>query len=192
MKVAFFHDGPIEIDEIGRLHEGFLTENIIERYFGLGDNIIIATRKKKCDMDSERPVMQLENVSFEEIPNLKTLTGYISNAKTAEKRIVKIVGDADIIVSRVPSSIGSIAANTAHRLGKPYILEVVGDPWESLRHHSNKGKILAPFAKERMSNVVRQAPYVIYVTDKYLQKRYPTQGKGIGISDVILPNKKKG
>ncbi len=187
LEIAFFHDGPVEIDDSGRIHEGFLTANIIKRYFSLGEEVVIATRIKKQGNGSERPAIQLENVSFEEMPNLKTLTGYLKNTKEAERKIEKTVRDADIIISRVPSSIGSIAANTAHRLRKPYILEVVGDPWESLRHHSNKGKLLAPFARKRMADVVRQAPYVIYVTDEYLQKHYPTRGKGTGISDVILP-----
>ena len=33
---------------------------------------------------------------------------------------------------------------------------------------------------------IKKAPNVIYVSEKFLQKRYPTKGKNIGCSDVVL------
>jgi glycosyltransferase involved in cell wall biosynthesis len=36
--------------------------------------------------------------------------------------------------------------------------------------------------------VVAQAPFVIYVTSEFLQKRYPTRGRSFAISNVELPD----
>jgi hypothetical protein len=34
---------------------------------------------------------------------------------------------------------------------------------------------------------VINAPYVLYVTNEFLQRRYPANGRHIGCSDVSLP-----
>ena len=187
MKIIFFHDGPVILDENGRPHRGFLTEEIISRYFALGDEIIIATRHKKQDDLPDSTIMNIDHVAFEEIPDFKSIKGYLKNKKYAIQRINALVREADVVIARIPSSIGSLAAKCSKENKKPYMVEVVGDPWESLRHHSKKGAVLAPYAMLRMKRIVAEAPYAIYVTEKYLQRRYPTKGKGVGISDVILP-----
>jgi glycosyltransferase involved in cell wall biosynthesis len=49
------------------------------------------------------------------------------------------------------------------------------------------GKILAPISHVATSRTIRNSDYVIYVTDKYLQRKYPTNGVASGISDVVVP-----
>jgi len=44
----------------------------------------------------------------------------------------------------------------------------------------------APWYALMQRSVVRRAPYVIYVTEKFLQRRYPTRGREVGISNVQL------
>jgi len=188
MNVTFFHDGPVLIDEQNRVHRSFLTEEIIERYFLLGDQITIATRQKADVNLKDDTIIQINNVSYENILNFKSIKSYFFNIGKAKKRIRQLVKNADIVIARLPSSIGSIAVDISKELNKPYIIEAVGDPWESLRHHSMIGFLLAPFAKATMKRLLKSSKYVIYVTNEYLQLRYPTLGKGVGISDVILPN----
>ena len=90
------------------------------------------------------------------------------------------------VVIRAPSGSGTIAADYCHAHGIPYLVEAVGCPWDSLWNHSLKGKILAPRMWKQFRRTMRNADYAIYVTRKFLQRRYPTKGKSAAISDVEL------
>jgi glycosyltransferase involved in cell wall biosynthesis len=54
-------------------------------------------------------------------------------------------------------------------------------------NHSWKGKLVAPFMWYATKKAVKNAPYVLYVTNEFLQHRYPSTGRTIGCSDVALP-----
>ena len=90
------------------------------------------------------------------------------------------------VIVRVPSDSGTIAADYCNKIGKPYLAEAIGCPWDSLWNHSLKGKALAPKMREDMRRVMRNAPYSVYVTNEFLQRRYPTRGVTAAISDVEL------
>ena len=90
------------------------------------------------------------------------------------------------VIVRVPSSSGTIAADYCHKIGKPFLAEAIGCPWDSLWNHSLKGKVMAPFSWENFRRVMRNAPYSVYVTNEFLQRRYPTKGTTAAISDVEL------
>lgn len=49
-----------------------------------------------------------------------------------------------------------------------------------------KGKIVAPYFELLARRMIKEAPYVVYVTNEYLQRLYPTKGKTIGISNVEI------
>jgi len=93
---------------------------------------------------------------------------------------------SDCLIARLPSRIGALAVRIAVEMNKPYLVELVGCPWDSLRHHSWQGKMVAPFAYYGTKKIVEDAEYVVYVTSEFLQERYPTKGKWIACSDVAL------
>jgi glycosyltransferase involved in cell wall biosynthesis len=92
----------------------------------------------------------------------------------------------DFIIARLPSNVGSAAIKYARKYKKPYLVEVVGCPWDAYWNHSLKGKILAPYSYLKLKRIVKEAPYVIYVTNEFLQKRYPTNGMSTNCSNVAL------
>ncbi len=49
-----------------------------------------------------------------------------------------------------------------------------------------KGKLIAPYMKIATRNRGREAPFAVYVTKEFLQKRYPTKGENINCSNVAL------
>jgi len=72
---------------------------------------------------------------------------------------------------------------------KEIIIEVVGSAFESLWYHSYIGKIVAPYYELKMKKRVRNSKNVIYVTEKFLQKKYPTKGNTESCSNILLnPN----
>ena len=65
---------------------------------------------------------------------------------------------------------------------------VVGCPWDALWNHGIIGKVLAPYAYVTLRKTLLNADYSLYVTEKFLQKRYPCKGISCGCSDVRIVN----
>ena len=65
-------------------------------------------------------------------------------------------------------------------------MEVVGCIWDAYWNYSPKGKIVALPAMMIMKHSVKDASHAIYVSQEFLQSRYPCKGKSIGVSDVEL------
>jgi len=108
---------------------------------------------------------------------------YKQNSKNI---IYNEVKKADYIVARLPSFIGNLAINAAIKMKKPYLIEVVACQWDALWNYNLKGKIIAPYMYFKTKKLVKDAKYVVYVTNEFLQKRYPTEGKYVNCSDVVL------
>ena len=186
MKLAFFHDGPIYRDEQGNHHNGILNDDIIDRYFYVADEFVSVTRIYEMKKTSDTTIIHHDHVRFRAIPNLNTLRGKLLDQRKCRNIIDEEVKACDYVVARVPSYAGSMAIESAKKHRKPYLTEVVGCPWDSLWNYSWKGKLLAPSAYFSLKKTVKDAPYVIYVTNEFLQKRYPTRGKNCGCSNVQI------
>src|SRR5699024_8455537 len=131
--------------------------------------------------------IDIENFSVYKINNPSNLKGLLNRRKINEQ-IHKAVKESDYIVARLPSFIGNIAIKYAKKMNKPYSTDVVACPWDALWNHSFKGKIVAPFMFLKTRNLVRNSSYVIYVTNEFLQRRYPTNGVNIACSNVVIKN----
>ncbi|VQK86830.1 glycosyl transferase [Streptococcus pneumoniae] len=103
-----------------------------------------------------------------------------------KNKIIEGMIDSDLIVVRIPSIIGSKTADYALKIGKPYLTEIMGDAWDSYWYHSLKGKLLAPYIYAKTKSIVKNANYCIYVTEKYLQDRYPNIKSNIVASNVNI------
>ena len=103
------------------------------------------------------------------------------------KSIQKAVELSDLVVIKMPSvSFGSYAIHCAKAFERKYILEVVGCAWDSFWYHSLRGKFLAPLSFLLTKIKIHEASYVLYVTSRFLQDRYPTIGNSIGCSNVFI------
>lgn len=97
-------------------------------------------------------------------------------------------------------SAGDFYTNIAYKYCKKYhkvfLIESIGFPLKSFWYHSMFGKFISGIIDYRCKKAIYNAPYVVYVTNKALQKKYPTNGKNIGCSDIEIKidkdiNKKK-
>lgn len=150
------------------------------RYLSIFDNLGVIGRE--TDLASKEKVEKVQaDIGFLTIKDLKQLKSTKVRSSINEK-IVK----SDYIVIRVPSILGLYAAWVAKRNRKPYIIEVVGCSWDAI---ANKGwtKILpAAVITYLTRKAVRSAKFVVYVTEEFLERRYPTKGKYIACSNVTL------
>lgn len=183
MRVGYFADGPICKNSNGNYFAASYNDNLLSRYFCLGDELELCLRVRKSENNVGLSKITLENLSITECADIKKI-------KDLYKRnvVIKTVEDAvqrcDYIIVRIPSTIGGMAIKCCKRLNKKYLVEMVGCPWDSLWNHSWKGRIIALPIMLLTKHQVKHAPAVLYVTNEFLQKRYPTTGVQIGCSDV--------
>lgn len=189
MKAVFCYDGPLYKDADGNYYDSILNNQMFERYFKVADQLelVIRTRDINAKTGSKR-MGQITNphIHVTECPNLSSIKGLFGSQKEAKEIIEKAINQADLVFIRVPSVIGNLSIDIARKLNKKYLVEVVGCPWDAYWNYSLKGKLVAPFATHMMKKRVKNAPFVLYVTNSFLQKRYPTLGKQINCSNVEL------
>lgn len=186
-KVLFIHDGPRWKDSQGVQYGNSTDADMYNRYLYLGEKVEFSMRVFKADDTSN-------------LINLNALGLYINpivpfnrpfllkNYFSSKKEIHRNVDSADILIARLPSTIGSVAVSYAKKINKPYIVEVVACPWDSLTNHSKLGRLYAPLSKLKLKRLLSDAKFAMYVTKEFLQNRYPSKYHSIGISDVILTN----
>ena len=190
-KVLFVHDGPLYIDSKDHSYYGIHYDNkLIKRYAFLGDKVTFLMRFEKIVSSEKNNFSRLNypGFSFIPIPNFKSIKTYFPNRHKAFKIVESAVKDHDLIVARLPSSAGTIAVNIANRMKKPVLVEVVACVFDALWNYDWRGKLLASYKFIYYRSLIRKAPYAIYVTQAFLQGRYPTNGKSIGCSDVEIPS----
>jgi glycosyltransferase involved in cell wall biosynthesis len=182
--MLFIHDHTFVIKDGRHYTTGSLNQKVMDRYRDwFGSLSVFATERVATDSDSVfiRSENLVDNVDFHLVPKKRTVGHVLSCCKEVEK----VVMQSDGIVVRM-SIFGAIGVHYARKHNTPYLVEMVACPWDSLWYHSVKGKVLAPFMTLLTKYVCKKAPFVLYVTNEFLQRRYPTKGVQIGCSDVEL------
>lgn len=172
--LLFVHDHRFRRVEGKCYSTGGLDNKAIERYLSLDDNVIVYARVVDEDQFENRWSLISSRVR---IVGDNTLSG------SGLKELVK---QADGIIVRLPSFLGNRACAIAHALNKPYLVEMVGCAWDSLVNHGMIGKMIAPCYYVLTKRNVYRASHVLYVTERFLQNRYPTKGQVMSCSDVAI------
>lgn len=185
-KVLFVHDGPRWIDEEGRHFGTTVDIEMYKRYKYLGDDVSFMMRLLRKQDESLINLNEHGLFIYPVKPfnRPSSLVNYFKSKQSIRQNIEA----ADILVIRLPSTIGSVAMKLALKLNKPFLVEVVACPWNALVNHSTLGKLYAPFSKKKLQKLVFQAPFVNFVTKEFLQRKYPNPNYSIGLSDVIIKN----
>jgi glycosyltransferase involved in cell wall biosynthesis len=184
----FVHDGPMMYDPgTGCYFAVHYNNEIVNRYLHFGDEVTFLMRKKVIGSASHDNFSKMshEKFNFNKIPDFKSIQSYLKKGE-AKQIIRDAVEKSDVILARIPSAAGTIAFNYARELNKPVLVECVACVFDALWNYNWKGKLLAHYKYYQMKNVLKRATHTIYVTSEFLQSRYPTDGKAIGCSDVVL------
>lgn len=187
-------------DGDGRLYTGTsFSQEIFDRYLEHFDHLTLLMRRAAIDPADQEALARMNPLTDERI-RIVFLPDTLDSARnfadprirrTIRKILEEQIGYGNAIILRMHSYYSYIAARICVKRRIPYLAEAVGCPWDSLTHHSIKGKLLAPSAVIQMRYCMRHAAYAIYVTRYFLQKRYPTKGKSASVSDVeLLPPEK--
>ncbi|GAB2490259.1 hypothetical protein GCM10008929_13140 [Alkalibacterium psychrotolerans] len=192
MKVLFCHDGPLRVDREKNYYGNAHNNDTFMKYYSIAEYLIVIMRQKEIlDISQANNLSKITLKPFEfiSVPNMMSFKGRIFGRRKAKEIIKTAVDEADFIVARLPSQTGLLAIDIARNLNKPYLIELVGSPWDSLWYHSNKGKLLAPFVHFSTKKRVKESNFTVYVTNKYLQDKYPTLGHSTNCSNVVLKEK---
>jgi glycosyltransferase involved in cell wall biosynthesis len=195
MDLLLVYEDKAAVDREGNVYIGTAFSNsALECYFQHFDHVTMLVRRADVSPDDTKRLTGMNKVTTDRLsvvflPNptadMKSFIDPKVHREYKQTVLEQITPDRAVIV-RVPSDSGTIAADYCHKIGKPYLAEAIGCPWDSLWNHSIKGKALAPKMREDMRRVMRNAPYSVYVTNEFLQRRYPTKGVTAAISDVEL------
>lgn len=186
MKLLFAHNHRFHIYKENYYSNGSFSSEALLRYTNAFKEVTFVSRQVSVDSEPKNMSLVTTNgINYIKIPDFESIRKYYKKIE-AHKIIKREIQEMDFIIARLPSSIGAIAVKYAIKYNKPYLVEVVTCPWDSFWNHSWKGKIIAPFHYYSSKKLILNAPYVVYVTNKFLQKRYPTMGKQINCSNVAL------
>lgn len=163
------------------------------RYLSVFNELVVAGRKQdvpeKLFFDSLN-LSSREKVNFKFFPSLSSPMEQLRNFRLASDQMAELVAAADVVITRLPSELGLLAIAQAQKQGKVWAVEVVGCAWDSLWNHGSwEGKVYAPLMMARMRRVIRRAPFALYVTKDFLQRRYPNRcGLTTWCSNVEIPS----
>lgn len=191
MKAIFAHDTILYKNNPNEYYtNGNLPYEVFQRYLQHFNELTVISRCQDISTLESTKGLKLSsgpNVSFVPVPSLSNPRAMLFKRNKAQKILFDEISKADALIARV-SLTGRLAIQVAERLKKPWAVEVVGCSWDALWNYGNwKGKVYAPYAELQNKALIRRAPFVLYVTKEFLQRRYPSKGKTVACSDVELP-----
>ena len=155
---------------------------ILERYSKNFDKIILATRI--VDEKEKREGYKKIDDFCCIFDNIGSISAFLF--KKTSPDIIKHIKESDLIVLRLQSVISLKMYYYISKFSKKYMVEVMGCAWDAYWNHGIIGKTIAPFMFLETKRIIKKANYCVYVTQKFLQRRYPCDGKNIGISNVDI------
>jgi glycosyltransferase involved in cell wall biosynthesis len=161
------------------------------RYLAVFSNVRVVARVRDVAAvpgDSHR--VDGPGVTVAAVPYYIGPRQYLRVAARVKRAARAAAGDRDAVLFRVPSQLATVMMPQVRKGGRPYGVEVLGDPFDvfapgAVRHP------LRPFFRWWFTHQLRRqcagARAALYVTRETLQRRYPCPGYSVGVSDVELP-----
>jgi glycosyltransferase involved in cell wall biosynthesis len=147
------------------------------RYLSVFDHVRVVARVREAPYVPETwQRADGDGVSFAALPFYIGPTQYLRQRRRLTQTSIAAVGPADVVIFRAPSAIAGQIEPALRRAGRPYGVEVLGDPYDvfapgAVRHS------LRPFFRwwfpKRMRRLCYGATATGYVTEHALQRRYP-------------------
>ena len=185
---VFSYDGPIFRDKNGVLCDTKFTDEVFSRYTKYVDKLYVVIRVKQLEMtcsEAHLSPITLPQVQVVEMPNVVSPRGFMTKHKQMDK-LRTLVKRSDMFFLRVPGILCNMIADICMEENKHYLVEVGGCAWDAYYHHGITGKLVAPLVDYAQKRTVLNASHATYVTQKWLQHRYPTKGISRSASNVYL------
>ncbi|AVI67199.1 hypothetical protein CKQ84_15635 [Shewanella sp. WE21] len=185
MKALFVHDHVFLKYKERFYSNGKLTYDVLKYYLEFCSELTVIGRFKIVHYD---PGVQFisdgSKVTVIGLHSPVSLNGLLYYKKT-KQFLVGLIRNNDFLIIRQPSELGLFSAHLAKKFKVPYIVEMVASPFDCLWYRGDLlAKLYAPLLHLRVKFSIMHSGHVIYVTNEYLQNKYPTLGSYIGVSDA--------
>jgi glycosyltransferase involved in cell wall biosynthesis len=159
-----------------------------QRYLAIFDSVrIVARASADPDIDGRYKQVTGPQVEFWKLPFYAGPGQFLRRRNSVRESLLSAAGQNDALLCRVGSLIADELLPTWWKTGRPYGLEVVGDPHEAMGPGAIRHPLRPLFQAWATRSLKRQcarAVAVAYVTRDTLQRRYPCPAHSVGISDV--------
>ena len=182
MKILFTSEEVIDICD-GKFYSMNLGQHLT-KYSYFGEIICLCyCRKVK---QTKLPEIDKNTAKFVFTNKETSISSKIFGRKANHDIVLECVKEADAVIAHVPSWNSEHSIKMARKLGLPYMTVVVGCIWDSMWNYDWRGKLMAipEFLKQKRQVV--SAPYALYVTEHFLQNRYPCKGITEHASNVCI------
>lgn len=147
------------------------------RYLDVFDEVVALGRMAYVGEAPEgKKLASGPGVTFKDLEPGSGVAGIVKTGAANRHYVRNAVLTAECVIARVPGVVGNMVAAECRRQGRTYSIEVVVDPWEYFAPGANGGRA-APVVRRLWSHQLERdcetAVGVSYVTERYLQKRYP-------------------
>lgn len=186
MKILFIHDHPF-YEENGLVYSGGgLPAQVWLNYLEFFTSVEVFGRKS-FDLKDSKVLSSIDNVTFYLTQNYSSYKDFFIKKRIIIIELKSLILKSDIVLVRLPSVLGFLAAPIAQKMGKKLIVEQVGSSYEALSTHGAfLGKMVAPLFQIVNRKIVENADYISYVTISKLQQEYPSKGIKTSISNVVI------
>ncbi|MEV4640432.1 glycosyltransferase [Actinoplanes sp. NPDC049548] len=163
------------------------------RYLSAFDEVRLAVRVRDCaSVPPTASRVDGPGIEVWGLPNYVGSRQFLSKRSVVRRALHDAAAPGDGVLLRLPSAIGGILARHRERAGLPYVLEVVGDPYDVFSRgaisHPLRAALRQYFSRALRSHC-RYASGVAYVTGRTLQARYPASMSAVvaEYSSIELP-----
>jgi glycosyltransferase involved in cell wall biosynthesis len=152
--------------------------NFYKRYLLGFDHVYAAIRTENIqEVPRGKKVSSGDNVTFLPLPAYRGPIEYLKKYFEIKKYIKKYCMQYDRAVFRIPAASSNVFCRQFAKTGKPFAVEVVIDPWENFGPGTAGNPVINWIVRRDWTSVVKtmchKATGASYVTEQYLQKRYP-------------------
>jgi glycosyltransferase involved in cell wall biosynthesis len=179
-------------DSEGIYSAGPAKYSLWSRYLEVFDEVVVLARVRQSHgPEGEQHRAGGPGVSFRALPDYTGPWQYLRARHTAGMITREAIAETNFYLLRVPGFVSQMVWHEILALKKPYAVEVLGDPWDSLSPGSWPNILRPPFrlmATHQLKRICAGGMAVNYVTSHTLQRRYPPpkDAYAVGFSDVSL------
>ena len=173
---------------------GWLEYPFWQRYLDVFDEVFVVARVRDVEhVPSNAKRADGPKVSFVPVPYYVGPWQFARRYLRLRRRLREVLSPTDAVIVRAPGTIGGMLASTLRTVGRPYGVEVVGDPYDVFTPGGVRS-VLRPllrwWAPRSLRRQCAQASAVAYVTADTLQQRYPASPDAFvtSYSSVDLPD----
>jgi glycosyltransferase involved in cell wall biosynthesis len=161
-----------------------------DRYLAVFDRVRIVARSEAIhEVDSSYGPVTGPLVEFLPVPYYLGPWQYLRSRNRIRRILRAAIQDGDAVLCRVGSQLASDLLPLLWKEGRPYALEVGGDPFAAFAPGAVRHPLRPIFRRMATHNLRKQcarAAAVSYVTESALQHSYPSSRYQVGISDVDI------